>query len=96
VVLHRLRQVKFVSVLIDDFTHSVRSRAFVVELLRSPGCLEVVGRELHFVTNVEHDFFSASLLHLSLLCFLYVFTESPMRLCQSLEGSVCLVLRLQM
>ena len=35
------------SVLIDEFTHSVRSRSFVVELLRWAGCPEVLGREQH-------------------------------------------------
>jgi len=61
----------------------------LVELLKWPSCLEVLGGEPHFVSNVKCNFFSASVLHLLLLGFQYVRTESPMSLCQSLGRRVC-------
>jgi hypothetical protein len=88
VVPHCFWQVKFVSIPTDDFTHSVRSRAFVVEHLKWPSCPEVRGREPHFVSNVQRNLLSAGVLHLPLVGFQYVLTESPMSLCQSLELSI--------
>jgi len=79
----------------DDFTHSVRSRALVVEHLRWPSCAEVPGREPHSVSKVESNLHSAAVLRLALLGLHYDLTEISMSLCQSLEHSIHLDLRFQ-
>ena len=93
VLPHCFCQAEFVSIPIDDFTHSVWSHMFVVEILTWSSCLEVLGREPNFVLNVEQNLFSAGLLRLPLLGIQYVLTDSPISLCQSLECSVHLDLQ---
>jgi len=70
------------------FTDNVESRAFVVELLGWPSYPEVLGRDPHFVSNVERNIFSAGVLLLPLLGFQDVLRESLTSLSQSLERSV--------
>jgi hypothetical protein len=68
----------------------------MVKLYRGPSCPEVLGGELHMLSNVECNLCSAGVHGLPRLGFQYVLLQSPMSLWQSCEVIVCVAIQFPM